>query len=409
MPRRNSRFVRLLESADVVVHGGRPWDPVVVNDRLYRRVATRGLTGLGDAYVDGWWECEALDQMFERCLRADLPARLRFTWPVLRRYALERLFNLQKPASARRNAGSHYNRGNDLFERMLDRRLVYSCGFWEGASTLDEAQENKLELICQKLGLRPGMRVLDIGCGWGGFAGYAAERYGCEVVGITVSQEQVTYASARYASLPVDFRLCDYREMDEPFDRVVSIGMFEHVGPKNYAAYMRVVRRCLRDNGLCLLHFFATQRPWPNLLDSEVVWVSKHVFPGFVVPTLGQVGGVVDRRFVTEDLHNFGADYYPTLMAWFDNFDRRWPELRERYSERFYRMWKYYLMLSAAAFRSRKYQLWQLVLSKHGVPGGYRSQRGLRSSGSSPARAGRSDVRTAQWGEIPVRAAGPTG
>ncbi|MFT5422578.1 MAG: cyclopropane-fatty-acyl-phospholipid synthase [Phycisphaerales bacterium] len=327
--------------------------------------------------MDGWWECEALDQMLVRCLRADLPARLRFTWPVLRRYAIERLFNLQKPRSARRNAGSHYNRGNDLFERMLDGRLVYSCGFWEGASTLDEAQENKLELICQKLGLEPGMRVLDIGCGWGGFAGYAAERYGCEVVGVTVSSEQAQYASARYVSLPVEIQLRDYREVDEPFDRVVSVGMFEHVGPKNYAAYMRVVRRCLKGDGLCLLHFFATQRPWPNLLDSEVLWVSRHIFPGFVVPTLGQVGGAVDGRFVTEDLHNFGADYDPTLMAWFDNFDRRWPELRDRYSERFYRMWKYYLMLSAAAFRSRKYQLWQLVLSRHGVPGGYRSRRGL--------------------------------
>lgn len=370
-----ARFSSLLDSADVTVNGDRPWDVTVHDDLFFRRVARDGLLGLGESYVDGLWDCRDIDQLFDRCLHADIPSKLRFSRPVVLRYLRERFFNLQSVRGAWRNGRAHYNLGNDLFEASLDRRLAYSCAYWDGAASLDEAQEQKLELVCRKLGLEQGMRVLDIGSGWGSFVGYAAEHFGCEMVGVTVSERQAEFTRRRYKGLPVEIRLQDYRTLNEKFDRVVSIGMFEHVGPKNYRAYMRIVHRCLGENGLALLHFFATQRPWPNLLDSEMLWITRYIFPGLVVPTLGQVGSAVDGLFVTEDLHNFGADYDRTLMEWFANFDRNWPTIQAHYGERFYRLWKYYLLSCAGAFRARKYQLWQLVLSASGVPGGYRPVR----------------------------------
>jgi len=363
---------RAFAQAGVLLNGSRPWDMRVIDRRLFSRVLTGGPVGLADAYVDRWWECDALDQWFDRCLGADVPKGAAWHPRVIGRCVKEYLVNLQSPRHAGHNGRAHYDLGNDLFQAMLDPRMVYSCGYWDQADTLEQAQEDKLDLICRKLGLASGMRVLDIGCGWGGLAEYAATRYGCKVVGVTVSGEQADWARQRCAGLSVEVRLQDYRQINERFDRVVSVGMFEHVGQKNHRSYMRLVRRCLRSDGLCLLHFFATQRPWPNRLDSELLWVGRYIFPGMVVPTLGQVGRAMDRLFVVEDVQNFGADYDPTLMAWFDNFDRNWPTLLDTYGDRFYRMWKYYLLTCAGAFRSRKYQVWQMVLSPAGVPEGYR-------------------------------------
>ncbi len=370
------KFEQALTEAGVTLNGTNPWDIQIKDPRLFRRVALGGFPGFVDAHVDGWWECDAIDALYDRCLRAELPAKLWFNLPTLTGWARQKLFNLQSVRRAFRNASAHYNLGNDLFRAMLDSRLTYSCGYWEGAESLEQAQEAKLELVCRKLGLEPGMRVLDIGSGWGSFVRYAAERYGCEVTGITVSGEQVKYSHEICRGLPVEIRLQDYRDIDEPFDRIVSIGMFEHVGQKNHRAFMRAVHRCLKPDGLCLLHFFATQRSWPNLRDTEAVWVTRNIFPGLVVPTLGQAGAAAEGLMVIEDLHNFGQYYDPTLLAWFENFDRNWPTLREKYGDRFYRMWRHYLLCCAGAFRSRKYQVWQIVLSPKGVVGGYRPVRG---------------------------------
>ncbi len=372
----SGQFGAVLDELGVSLDGSGPCSMAVHDRRLAGRVARRGIVGLCDAYVDGWWDSDSIDELFARALRAEIPRRLWLNWPVLSGYVRE-LLNRQGVRRAARHGRRHYDLGNDLFEAMLDRRLTYSCAFWEGAGTLDQAQENKLELVCRKIGLEPGMRVLDIGCGWGSFVGYAAERYGAECVGVTVSARQVEYASARYALLPVEVRLQDYRAVRERFDRVVSIGMFEHVGARNYAAFMDVVRRCMAPGGLCLLHSFATQRGRPNLADTESVWVERNIFPGFVTPSVGQIGRALDGRLVVEDVHNFGADYDPTLMAWCANLEHARDRLRDAYGDRFLRMWRLYLLMSAGAFRSRKYQIFQWVLSARGVPGGYRRVRSV--------------------------------
>lgn len=364
-------LVQALAQADVHIGGDRPWDIDVKDDRLLRRIARHGLVGLGDAYADGWWECPALDQFFERILLADLPRLFRRHPLALADAARQRLGNPQRRPAARRCIERHYNLGNDLFQAMLDRRMTYSCAFWDGASTLDQAQENKLELVCRKLHLRPGQRVLDIGCGWGSFAAYAAERHAARVVGLTLSSDQFLFARDRCRGLPVEIRLADYRDIDEPFDHIVSIGMFEHVGPRNHRDFMRIVRRCLRPGGLFLLHAFFSKRSFPTSDRSEVMWIERRIFPGLAIPSLAQLGAALDDLFNVEDLHNIGVHYDPTLMAWHANVQRAWPRLRPRYGDRFERLWRYYLLSAAGAFRARRYQVWQVVLSAEGLPGGY--------------------------------------
>lgn len=348
------------------------------DSRLHRRVLRHGITGFADAYVDGWWECDALDDMFARALRADLPRATRWTPDAVASYLRHTLFNQQSRGRSHANGRAHYDIGNDLFAAMLDQRMAYSCAYWStGASTLHEAQEAKLDLVCRKLGLDRARRVLDIGCGWGSFVRFAAERYGAPCVGITVSPAQAEAARSRCAALPVEILVQDYRSVAGRFDRVVSIGMFEHVGQKNHRAYMRAIDRVLTPDGLVLLHFFAARSSFPNLADNEVNWFERRIFPGMLIPSLAQVGRAIDGLFVVEDMHNLGVDYHPTLMAWWRNFDRAWPTLRRDhdYDDRFYRMWKFYLQGAAGAFLARKYQVWQIVLSKRGVPGGYTSVR----------------------------------
>ena len=281
------------------------------------------------------------------------------------------MVNLQKPSRAFQIGRHHYDIGNDLFSRMLDRRMIYSCGYWKNATTLDEAQEAKLDLVCRKLGLCPGMRVLDIGCGWGGTARFAAERYGVAVVGITVSEKQVQLAQEACAGLDIDIRLQDYRQLDGTFDRVLSIGMFEHVGCKNYRAFMRVVRDRLVDDGLFLLHTIGSNRS----VTRTDPWTERYIFPNSMLPSAAQIAAAAEGTLVIEDWHSFGPDYDTTLMHWHRNFVEHWSELVDRYDERFHRMWRYFLLSSAGSFRARHNQLWQVVLSPSGVPGGYRALR----------------------------------
>ncbi|UCG85600.1 MAG: cyclopropane fatty acyl phospholipid synthase [Gemmatimonadota bacterium] len=368
--RYRSRVAELLSVADVAIGGQRPWDVQVHDGRLYRRVMAHGSLGLGEAYMDGWWDCERLDEFFTRVLRADLETVIKPLSDVPRIVGA-RLFNLQRPTRAFRVGRHHYDIGNDLYRCMLDRRMIYSCAYWANATGLDEAQEDKLDLVCRKLGLEPGMRLLDIGCGWGGTAKFAAERYSVSVVGVTVSREQASLAQEICRGLDIDIRLQDYRDIEGEFDRVLSLGMFEHVGYKNYSSFMDIVRRLLTSDGLFLLHTIGRNRS----VTRANPWTQRYIFPNSMLPSAHQISRAIERRLVLEDWHSFGQDYDRTLMSWYRNFELHWPQLKERYDERFYRMWKYFLLSSAGGFRARKTQLWQIVLAPRGVIGGYRAPR----------------------------------
>lgn len=364
-------LAKLLAMAKIELNGHQPWDLRVLDERAYGRILREQNLGLGECYMDGLVECDQWDELVTRILSSDLAARLKNDWRTLGYILRSRLLNLGSRSRAFHIGQAHYDIGNDLYERMLDQRLVYTCGYWKEAADLNAAQEAKLDLVCRKLGLVSGMTVLDIGCGWGSFAGFAAERYGVKVTGISVSREQVELARRRYAGLPVEFLLQDYRDTTGQFDRIVSLGMFEHVVYKNYRTYMEVAHRLLKDDGMFLLHTIGGNTSQTG----TDPWIDKYIFPNSMLPSVAQIGKSIEGLFVMEDWHNFGADYDRTLMAWFENFDRRWPELAAKYGDRFYRMWRYYLQTCAGTFRSRHNQLWQVVLSKSGVPGGYRSIR----------------------------------
>lgn len=360
---------KLLAKADVQVNGDRPWDLQFHHPDTASRILARGSLGLGESYMDGWWDCQQLDEFICRVLKARLDHEVNGGLAIAALRA--KLFNLQNIRRAWQVGQQHYDLGNDFFESMLDSHMAYTCGYWAEADTLAEAQTAKLDLICRKLGLEPGMRLLDIGCGWGSLMRHAAKEYGVECVGVTISKEQSDFGAERCKGLPIEFRLTDYRKIEGTFDRIASVGMFEHVGWKNYDAYFDVARRVLADDGLFLLHTIGkNQRGTPT-----DPWIEHYIFPNGALPSLGEIADTAEPHFITEDVHNFGADYDRTLMAWHANFEAAWPQFSERYGERFYRMWRYYLLACAGTFRARTTQLWQLVLSPTGTPGGYRCPR----------------------------------
>ena len=369
--RYESFFKSLLYHAEIEVNGRNPWDIQVYDNRFYKRAITEVELGMGETYMDGWWDVMSLDEMIHRIFRADLPNKVRRNLKVAFQLAGYWLLNMQSKSKAFLIGQRHYDLGNDLFVNMLDERMNYSCAYWKDAVDLNDAQERKLDLICRKLYLQPGMRVLDVGCGWGAFGKYAAEHYGVEVTGITVSKEQAALGKELCNGLAVEFRLQDYRDVDEKFDRIVSVGMIEHVGYKNYSDYFKVIRKNLKDDGLFLLHTIGSVVS----VKSPNAWTHKYIFPNGMVPSIYQLAKSSEGLFVIEDLHNFGDYYDKTLMAWYDNFDKNWSKLKVQYNERFYKMWKFYLLSSAGLFRARNGQLWQIILSKNGILGGYNSIR----------------------------------
>lgn len=362
----------VLAEADIQVHGGNAWDMQVHNPALYARILTKGSLGLGESYMDGWWDCEDLAGFFERITRTGIGQKVQ-PLSLIFPYLKESICNMQTRRRSWQVAKQHYDLGNDLYEAVLDPYMQYTCGYWKEADNLAAAQRKKLELICQKLGLEPGMRVLDTGCGFGGFAKFAAENYGVEVYGVTLSQQQAAYAKEFCKGLPVTIEVKDYRDVNETnFDRVAAIGIMEHIGTKNYRSYLRQMSRCLKEDGMMLLHTIGSETTG-KITDR---WIEKYIFPNSILPSAVEICQAAEQVFVLEDWHNFGAHYASTLHAWNDHSKAAWDRLPDdSYDERFRRMWRYYLLSCAGAFAARAIQLWQLVLSKGGVPGGYDAVR----------------------------------
>ena len=375
------RLASITAAADVRFNGDRPWDPRIHNPALYGALLRHGSRALGDGYVRGDWDCDRIDELICRLLRADANRPLSTqAWleQTIRRLA-DKLGNPQALRRAFVVGERHYDIDPKVYEAMLDPLLTYSCGYWRQANDLATAQDHKLRLICEKLQLQPGMRLLDIGCGWGSLASYACQHYGVEVVGITVSLRQAESIRERLSQLPLQVVRCDYRQLPllqlGHFDRIASVGMFEHVGRRNDTTFHRIMRDSLEDDGLVLIQTIGTARTD----DHPDSWIEAHIFPGGRLPSASQLSRGIEGLFVIEDWENFGLDYDQTLLAWHDNFERAWPELQRDYSAEFQRFWRYYLLSCAGFFRSRQGQLWQLVLSKPERSTSYDSWRPIRN------------------------------
>ena len=373
MSERNARelCVGLLATAGVNIDGPEPWSMHVHDERVWERLVTERELAIGESYMDGWWDCTHLDQMLTKVLVANLRDAIKPSPKLLAAAAKSIVMNRQTVRRARRNAHHHYDIGNDLYSAMLDTRMVYSCGYWQNATTLDAAQEAKLDLICRKLHLEPGMRVLDIGCGWGAFVEFATERYGVIAVGISPAGEQVAYCRRRLAGTSVEIRQADYRKVTGTFDRITSVGMMEHVGPRNLGTFFDVCDRLLAPGGMMLHHTIGVLRT-KNYTNP---WIDKYIFPGGILPSMVQLARGSEPTWVVEDVHNFGPDYDRTLMAWHANIEAAWGSLPARYDERFRRMWRFYLLSCAAAFRARQLQLWQVVYRRSGLASPYATVR----------------------------------
>ncbi len=353
----------LLDIAGITINGTRPYDIQVHDERFYKRVLHESALGLGESYMDGWWDSEQLDELITRLMLADLETKVKGDLKIALHLLKSKIINLQTKTRSWEVGRQHYDVGNDLYEMMLDKRMNYTSAYYRNADNLDDAQEAKLDLICRKLNLEPGMKILELGCGFGSFAGFAAEKYGVEVTGYTISKNQYEYAQERYKDLPVKFYLDDYRSATGKYDRVISIGMMEHVGYKNYRFYMEFVLEHLKENGYAFIHTIGRN----DSATTANAWVTKYIFPNGVLPSIAQLGEAMENIFVMEDWHNFGPDYDKTLLAWYRNFNDSWTELKDKYGERFRRMWNYYLLSSAGGFRSRQTQLWHIVLTPVGL------------------------------------------
>jgi cyclopropane-fatty-acyl-phospholipid synthase len=372
-----SKYQDLLSKADIQINGDRPWDIKVHDKKLWKRVFLDSHLGLGESYMEGLYDVEDLEEFFYR-ITFNLLLETKSEKHHKGIYSLvvgliSRMFNMQTINKSKGAAVQHYNAGNDLYEKMLGDSMAYTCGYWKDTDSLDQAQINKFNLIAKKLGFKPGMKVLDIGCGFGSAMAFFAKEYGIEVTGVTLSKEQAKYGNDNYKDLPIEIKLMDYRLIDkkEKFDRIYSIGVFEHVGYKNYNNFMKLCKDLLIDDGLMLLHTISSNVSIKNTNS----WISKYVYPNAMLSSMTQIAKSSEKSFILEDVHNFGHYYHTTLMAWHKNFNDNWPQLSQNYDDVFYRMWNYYLLICAGSFRARYMQLYQVVFSANGVKGVYNSYR----------------------------------
>lgn len=360
----------ILDQAEIPLNSSEPWSIHVYNEKLWDRIIAQHQLGLGEAYIEGWWDCKKIDEMLSRLLSIDVLSYLKPTPAVVFTALKSTLLNRQNKARAAHNAKHHYNIGNDLYSRMLDKEMVYSCAYWKDAQTLDEAQIKKFDLICRKLKIEPGMTLLDIGSGWGGLLRHAAKNYGAICTGISPADNQIQGAREKSVGLNIEYKQLDYRDLEGKFDRVVSVGMMEHVGPKNLRKFFRQCDKLLAQDGLMLHHTISSTYS----KNSTDPFFDRYIFPGGVIPSVAQISKACEKLFVIEDLHNFGLHYDRTLMAWHHNINQKWDEI-PAFDEKFKRMWNYYLLASAAGFRTRKLNLIQMVFRKNGVKDFYLPER----------------------------------
>ena len=374
----HKKLLRITHPAGIRINGKKDWDPRVKDQRTYKRILTRGSIGLGEAYMDGWWECNNLEEFFYRLIsdamghdKNSLSGRPKgFLENFFYRY-LPLIINQQTVVRSTKVAYEHYDVGNDVYSIMLGKDMQYTCGYWKDGKDLDKAQEDKLDLLCRKLKLKPGMKVLELGGGFGGFARFMAKNYGCSVTVYNIAREQIKYAREFTKGLKVKIIESDYRNATGIYDRVAAIGLAEHVGFKHYRTMMETAYRCLKDSGLFIVHTNGSN----NTTFHYDPWMEKYIFPNSMIPSAKQLTQAFDGMFMLEDWHVLSGDYYKTLMAWYDNFVNNYHKIKDNYSDRFFRMWCYYLLFSAASHRSRGAQLWQLVLSKKNMGGTYVSER----------------------------------
>lgn len=364
--RAEALVTKLMAAADVRVNGDRPWDITVHDPRFFDRMIRHGQLGIGEAYMDGWWDCESIDEMSARFIRANLHHESIRDLRFVGYYLKQRMKGIGRKSLSYEIGEAHYNLSNDLFASFLDDTMSYSCGFWREAETLEEAQRAKLDLICRKLDLKPGMKVLEIGCGWGGWARHAAEHYGVEVLGITVSKEQLAWAREKAGDLSVRVELMDYRDVNGWYDRVVSIAMFEAAGQKYFRTFMETVDRVLKPDGQFLLHTIVSNTP---IEAAQSRWLNTYIFPNGELPSLAQVYKAAEGLFVAEAAHHFDGYYERTLADWDRRFVANWTTIEKGFDKRFYRMWRFYLQISQGIFKSRLCHLWQFVFTKDGIPG----------------------------------------
>ena len=359
---------KILQKAGIEVNGNNPWDIQVKDKSGYIDTALFGTLGFGDAYINKKWEVEKMDVFFEKILKSK-SNNIGIFFEKIQRLR-DWVINTQAGKKAFEVGEKHYDLGNEMYGHMLGESMGYSAGFYlKENNSLEEAQYEKFDRICRKLKLEPGMNVLEIGAGWGTFAKHAAKNYGVSVVGLTVSEEQKKFAEKRCEGLDVKFLLLDYQKIgsgyNNYFDRVVSIEMIEAVGKKNFNTYFEIISRTLKDNGLCAIQAIMGS-------GEHDTFISTRIFPNGILPSLLDISKNIEGKLKIKEVESFGSDYDKTLMSWDKNFRDNWDKIKNikskegkyLYDEKFYRMWRYYLMCCAGSFRAKHIDVWQIVFYK---------------------------------------------
>jgi len=356
------------------VFSGEPGPEVTMrltDPKLYRTLVFNSELAAGEAYMDGTLRFEDGSTLRDFLTLFSINRLSLGSYPIQKALrAIKMRFRKRQQSNvkgeAQRNVAHHYDLGNDFYKLFLDEHMLYSCAYFrEPQETLEQAQRNKLRLLAAKLCLRPGMKVLDIGCGWGDLALYLAKLEDVEVLGVTLSKEQQTLATQRAKDAGLEgrvrFELRDYRDVDEAFDRIVSVGMFEHVGVHHYEEFFKKLNALMPDDGLAVLHSIGHMSP-PGMASA---WLRKYIFPGAYSPALSEVFKVVEKNSLwVTDLEFLRIHYATTLRHWGERFEKNRDKVIEMYDERFARMWEFYLISAEMMFRTGSQLVFHMQLSR---------------------------------------------